>query len=300
MKWIHRIAPWLSLCLALLAVLLGWELWRQSGEHSHAASEASNQDRRLAALRRQYTLNQAKPSSPAPAPTEARTKVPEAAPAAKDPKVLEAAKEVAQLAALREKQLFRRNALNHYREGLDALQLPPQTLEQAKAIIVASWEARAAAASKVKSSEELMALGSRHEQEEAQQLTALLGAPAYEQLKASTHVSSLDWTIGTDMWDGGAPLDKDQLQALALAQLRTGAQRTHWVVAPTPSQIPDPQTQLSPQDTALLAATTSSLSPTQQEILRRSLIEENQYNAAMRSARAQQEKLWQAQKAGGQ
>lgn len=131
---------------------------------------------------------------------------------------------------------------------------------------------------------------------EEEQLVALLGKDAAEALAASAREGYIDWEIGTDMWDGGAPLAPEQLHALALAQVRVKFEQANWIVAPNAAQTPDPQTGLSSQDTAFLATTSSFLSPAQQEVLRRHLIEDNQYNAAMRGFGEKQKQLWKGQK----
>ena len=91
-----------------------------------------------------------------------------------------------------------------------------------------------------------------------------------------------------------APLEPDQVHAIALAQIRIKFEPAFWSTAPGEAQKPDPQTGLSNQDTDLLTATAPFLSPAQQEIFRKSLIEENLYNAAMRAFSEKQAQIWKA------
>src|SRR5471030_354626 len=126
-----------------------------------------------------------------------------------------------------------------------------------------------------------------------EQLTALLGQDTYEQLEAYQRESHFDWTIGTDMWDGDAPLSPEQLHAFALATVQTRFEEGNIVAAPKPAQTPDPATGLSGQDMGLLTAGSGFLTPAQQEILRQNLIDDNRYNAAMRGFSAKQRQLWQ-------
>ena len=118
-------------------------------------------------------------------------------------------------------------------------------------------------------------------------LVALLGRETFEELEAYKLEFHFDWTIGTDLWDGGAPLTNDELHALALAIVRIGYDDQVILTAPKPAQVPHPTTWLSQQDNALLTATDHFLSPLQQELLRKNLVEENRYNTAMRGAVAQ-------------
>jgi hypothetical protein len=268
----------LNAVLLLLAAGLGIACWRQQHERDEWQQRASAAAQHLAKRRTEV----ARP----PAPLQ-----PPAAPATPDPKIAAAASEVERLGAARAQRAFRLNALNYYKDGLDALRLPPATLSQAKAIILAHWQAAEDARKDARSTDEAVAAGRHAAREGEARLLALLGRDAFELLEASSRKDHLDWEIGTDLWDGGAPLSSEQLHALAVAQVRTGYEQVPWFADPTESQAADPQTGLSRQDSALLRAVETALSPRQLELLRQNLIEDSRYNAAMRAFKAKQEEL---------
>lgn len=279
---------WLNAALLALALYLGFQVWRQHGERARWQHESA----RL----RQIAASAAVTAGP-PATTRASapTTTP-VTPASENSAVDAAARDDEQRVANRAEQMFRRNALTSYIAGFEPLQLPPDKLARAKEIILARSHAAQNARQSVRSMDELFAAAAAMDRAMDEQMTALLGPHDNEILRAGKREDSLDWTIGTDMWDGGAPLQPGQLPALAQAYEQVKFEPPSPWASPNEAQTPDPQTGLSRQDTTLLAATARSLSPSQQEILRKSLIEENQYNAAMRAFSEKQRQLWQAAK----
>lgn len=280
---------WLNAALLALAIYLGIQVWLMLHARAHWREEAVARQQAAAASRMAASGSPSTGTVTPPTP-------PPATPVPEDPASAAAARDEAKRIANRAEQMFRRNALNSYIPGFDALQLPPDKLARAKEIILARWHAAQNARQGTRSMEEIFAAAAEMDRAMGEQLTALLGQHDYEVLKAGTHEDSLDWTIGTDMWDGGAPLQPGQLQALAQAHEQVKFESSNQWMAPNEAQTPDSQTGLSRQDIALLAAVARSLSPAQQEILRKSLIEENQYNAAMRAFSEKQRQLWQAAK----
>jgi len=292
----QRVMPWLSAAFLGIAIYLGVAVWRQYREKAHWQEESTTRALQVAALRARTLAPRAIVRS---SQTDENQATPgrdlsRASPAVVDPKAIEAAREDDLQIANHEKRSFRRNALRSYISGFDALQLSPEKLAQAKEILLAASQAAANRRKIARSAEDAAAARDRGIQAMDEQMTALLGQNDYDVLKASTREGALDWTIGTDMWDGGAPLEPDQVHAIALAQIRTKFEPAHWVIAPNEAQTPDPKTGLSNQDAALLTATAPFLSAAQQEILRRSLIEENLYNAAMRAFSEKQAQIWKA------
>lgn len=293
-----RLLPWLNATLLLIAIWLGIALRRQNNERTDWKQRSTDAAKMLANRRAQTPATRADAaprSDPENAPSLPRS-TDANFPAVEDPKIAEAGREVARLAAERGQRSFRLNALTSYTTGLDSLHLSSETLERVKEIILAQWQAAADARKGAHSAEEAFAASTRAIQEKDTQLTALLGHDASEILEASTREDHLDWEIGTDMWDGGAPLAPDQLRALALAQVRTDYHQANWSLPPDAAQTPDPQSGLSNQDTALLGVSAAFFSPAQQQILRQNLIEENRYNAAMRTFSGKQRQIWGAKK----
>ena len=294
----HRLMPWLNAALLGIAIYLGVAVWGQHGEKAQWQRESATRTARAAALRAKASepSAQRRAGQPDDAQATPAEKVSQPLPPVAKPILTEAERNDALEIANREKQSSRRNTLNTYAAGFDALHLPPEKLARAKEILLIASEAAANARKAARSIEDFFAAVTPISQAKDEQMTALLGPDNYDSLKASTLVSSLDWTLGTDMWDGGAPLAPEQLQAIALVQVRNKFERPNWLTAPNVAQTPDPQTGLSSQDAALFAASAQFLSPTQQEIFRRSLIEENQYNAAMRAFSEKQRQLSKAAK----
>jgi hypothetical protein len=204
--------------------------------------------------------------------------------------------ELSRLADERAKRQFRLNAFHGYAKGFTALNTPPETVKRAEEIILSAWQASSKLRKQERPIEEMRAAyAGIHETMEAQ-LIRLLGRDQFEELKAYDRQDHFDWTIGTDLWDGGAPLTSDQLHALALAAVRTNYNDQLFAESPQPSQVPDSTTGLSYQDTTLLAASARFLSATQQALLRQNLIDENRYNAAMRAFYEKQKLLWKSRK----
>jgi hypothetical protein len=292
----QRVMPWLSAAFLGIAIYLGVAVWRQRSEKAQWQQESTMRASQVAALRPRTLAPRAIMRSSQTDESQATParNLNQASPAVVDPKAIEAAREDDLKVANGEKRSFRRNALHSYISGFDALQLAPEKSAQAKEIILAGWQAAANGRKTARSAEDAAAASARGIQAMDDQMTALLGQNDYDVLQASTREGTLDWTIGTDMWDGGAPLEPDQLHAIALAQIRIKFGPANWSTAPNEAQTPDPQTRLSSQDTALLTATAPFLSPAQQEIFRKSLIEENLYNAAMRAFSEKQAQIWRA------
>ncbi len=272
--------------LFLLAVWLGSELWRAELEHAASQADVSAQKRELATLHTRLestmTAPTAKPESePARGAAEAKaTMAGSAASIPVDPRI-----------ARRKQQMFRRGAFELYTTGLDRLQLPPDTLALAKEIILDHGQAVRNLPKQGLTFAQRVEDADRLNNAMDDQLTELLGPEAVVEIESAGREESIDWTIGTDMWDGGAPLDSDQLRALARAEVQTGYRSLAWALPESTDLAPDPQTGLSQKDSALLAATSGFLSQAQQAILQRSLIEDHQYNAAMRAFLEKQRKL---------
>ncbi len=298
----QRLFPVLNVVFLATAICLGVAVWRQQREKTAWQQEAIARVQQVAALRAQAsavrtTISSGEKDGNRPTPT--LVVAPPLLPVI-DPAAIEAEQQDKQAIAARQKRSFRINALNSYIAGLDALQLSPEKLAQVKEIILARWDAATNAFKPVfktaQERAEAVAAVMLIDQTLDEQMTALLGPRAYVELKASTLESHLDWALGTDMWDGGAPLTPEQLRAVARAHIQVKYRPEDWLIGPNEAQAPDPQTGLSRQDAALLNATAPGLSPVQQEIFRRSLIEENQYNAAMRGFAEKQRQLLEAGK----
>ena len=280
----QRLTYGFSAALLAVAIWLGVDVWRERENVARSRQDLSARQKvivtlqaKVAAARSKSKMtNAAENSAPAP-----------------DPKALEIKRELDALNTQLQTQRFRRNALNGYVAGFERLNLSPETLARAKEIILAGWKTSTERQKQVRSVDDLEQM----KKAEQAELIALLGQDGFETLDAATREESLDWEIGTDMWDGGAPLAPEQLRALALTETRLNIQRTPYFLTPKPEQIPDAQTWLSSQDAALLSASAEFLSPAQEEILRRSLIEENQYTAAMRGFGEKQRQLYSG--AGG-
>lgn len=282
----RRALPLLSALALVVTCWLVVQVAREARIRTQLADESATKTKSVAELRERLAAVRSRSSPPA---------VVVSPPV--DPKVAEINRELADLATERNQARDRRNALNGYVAGFERLKLSPATLAAAKQIILDRVRTIEAARKNTRSTDEILAIAERAGQAEREQLELLLGRDAADSLEASVRESQIDWEIGTDMWDGGAPLTPEQVQGLALAQQRAGFERVNWSATPKPAQVPDPQTGLSAQDNAFLAASASLLSPAQQDILRRSLVENNQYNTAMRTFSDRQRALWQT--AGG-
>jgi hypothetical protein len=288
----------LTVVLLVLAICLGLEVWRQRRETTRSRQILLGRTSEVAALRGEASALQAKPSAPesgAGRVTSVPLRAPVSSPAA-DPTTAEGGRENDQVIAAWNKRSFRLNALNSYMGGMDALKLPPEKLGRAKEIILARWEATAKAREGAHSWEEANAVMRPIDEAMDQQLADLLGESARNELKASALENSLDWTLGTEMWDGGVPLAPEQLHAIARARVQMRFEPANWQTTPNDLQRPDPQSGLSRQDDALLAAAAANLSAAQQEIFRKTLIDENNFNAAMRGFVEKQRRLWEARK----
>jgi hypothetical protein len=282
------VKPVATVGLLFLAIWLGLELSRVRLERTTHQADVAAQTRELANLRTQLDAARADRAATAtlesqaantPADAKATSNVP-AAPRPLDPRI-----------ANRAQEMSRRNALQGYIAGFDRLRLPSHLLEQAKAIILARTQASAAAPKPSRSMAEALEEINRLNQAMDDQLTALLGAEATAQLRSAAREDSIDWAIGTDLWDAGARLSPSQLEALARAEVQVGYEPYLRVLPESPDQAPDHRTGLNRQNADLLAATSDFLSPAQQAILQRSLIEDQQYNAAMRAFGEKQKKL---------
>jgi hypothetical protein len=295
MKWWMETLSGIMLLAALVLRVL---VWRESGEQGRARMEFAAQTNAIAELRRELTASKLKASKSVAKPAEV------------DPQLAEVTRQLADLSKKKQQARFRQNALNNYISGFDRLKLPPEILDEAKHIIIERWQAiedlrnqsEASARANGKATwltEELLSAFERLRQSENEKLTALLGRDSAETLQASTREETINWEIGTDMWDAGAPISPEQVQALALAQERIRYERTFWGFDTKPSQIPDSKTGLSSQDAAFVASAAPALTTTQRQILVQSLIENNQYNASMRIFSERQKALWRAAEAAG-
>ena len=288
----RRAFTWFNVCLVGIVVWLVLVVWQQHAERDAWQQKVSIAKRRASDLQIKAHAVATKPQ---------QVDRPEATPAATTTRATSTASDAHTDAAARfmaelQQRRFRLNALNNYAAGCMALHLSPETVARVKEIILMEWKAAENARKDVRSDEEMSGAAVRFQyirDERDAQLTALLGHDAYEQLQAYERESHFDWTIGTDMWDGGAPLSADQLHALTLATVQTKFEEGFWSTGPKPTQSPDPVTGLSVQDLALLTASSRFLSPPQQEILRQNLIDDNAYNAAMRGFAAKQRQLWE-------
>ncbi|MEO7701815.1 MAG: hypothetical protein ABIZ04_21525 [Opitutus sp.] len=280
--------------LVFLAVWLGFELWGATRERTTKRAEISARHGEVVTLRTQLDAAKAR-SDAANAERAAAAKL--ASDAAKASAASQAAaavpaapRPVDRRIAARDEELSRRNVLHRYVVGFDRLQLPPALLAQAKAIILAREQASRAIDNRIRTTAEVLAVVNRLNQVMEGQLTALLGAEATLQLKSAMRERSIDWTIGSDLWDAGVPLTPVQLQALARVDVQVRPVETHWAWDTT-DDAPDLRTGLSRQNADYLAATSRVLSPEQQAALQRSLIEENRYNAAMQAFAQKQKQL---------
>ena len=292
-----RLMETLSVVMLLTALVLGLLVWRECGEQGRKRTELAAQTNAIAELRRELTASKLTASKTVAKPAEV------------DPQLAEVTRLLADLSKKKQQARFRQNALNGYIAGFDRLNLSPEILAETKRVILESWQAGEDLRNKSEvsaranggtppSPQELQTAFERLRQSEDEKLTALLGKDAAETLQSSTREGTINWEIGTDMWDAGAPIFPEQVRALALAQERIKYEPTFWSLDPKPSQIPDPKTGLSSQDAAFVTATAPALTTTQQQILVQSLIENNQYNASMHTFGERQKALWRAAEAG--
>jgi len=290
-RWFYGVFFGLVVLLAAVAVMN----WRQRNERdtwqqSVASAKERLRERREAVSTAAAARRVEPPVTPTPATAATR-----AAPAT--PRVAPNP-EHARVVAAERKRAARLNALTSYAAGFQALALPVETVARAKEIILAHAEAAAESAAKAReggrSMDAAFAAARLARREMEAQLSALLGPATYEQLAAYEREDRFDWTMGTDLWDGGVPLTAGQLHALALATVQTQFEPGNIAIAPTPTQVPDLIIGLSSQDHLLLAASARFLSAPQQSILRQHLIDDNRYHAAMRAFAARQRELWKS------
>jgi hypothetical protein len=277
-----RTLVWLNIGLVIIVGWLAFNVWQQHAQRDAWQQKVGTSTNRVAELKAKAAeaaarARQGQHSSPKPATNGATSTRDEDA--------------TARLMADLQKRKFRMNALHSYAAGFEALHLPPEIVARAKEIILERTEAVTNSIARRRSAEEAVAAMESFTNAERVQLTALLGPHNYEQLQAYRRESPMDWTIGTDMWDGGAPLSPEQLHGLALAAEQTKFESPSNSITTNPNQIPDTATGLSAQDSAMLEASRQFLTRAQQEILRQNLVDENRYHAAMRAFAAKQRAL---------
>lgn len=268
-----RFSTLLALALLVMAVALAIGLWQQGASRVHLQQALDLEVRRVEALREQAAAEATRrinEPSGATLGLQNSTQPEEAAlPAA-----------IAARDALRKDvadRAKRRNVLHRYIAGFEALALPPATA--VKDLLV---QQEAAPASKtLTSAAEYAAAFKAAEALLRQRVGALIGMDAAEILMASADEGALDWSIGTDLWDAGVPLEPNQIQLLAQSALRSWFEPVVLALDRSESTLTDPATGLSPQDVRFLHAAQSYLTPAQREALKTSLLEENQYRRAL-------------------
>lgn len=286
-----------SLLMLITALILGVLVWRESLRLDKAQTELAAKTQALGELRSELTRHKLGTREQASRPAEI------------SPQLAEVTRQLAELTKKKQEARFRQNALHGYIVGLDRLKLTPEIIAEAKRVILASAHTFEALRSKAErrsladgdttqATLEWRSEIKRVRQSTEDELAAVLGKEAAESLLASRREGTINWEIGTDTWDAGATISSEQVQALALAQERVKYERTFWGIDPSPAQIPDPETGLSSQDVAFLAAASPALTTTQRRILVQSLIENNQYDASMRTFDKRQKALWKAAKTG--
>ncbi|MFO1451889.1 MAG: hypothetical protein U1F61_27240 [Opitutaceae bacterium] len=275
----HRVHLPFSLALLVVAAVLVVAIWMQTDERSQKQLTLDRETRRIAALRaRAETTTYRLKSGPDPASLSPGASAPAANPAlraaiaARD----EVRKEVARRAE-------RRQVVNRYLAGMNALDLPPAMLAALKDLLVSHAAtpvaARGVSLAEYRTAFQAAEAALRH------RVGALIGPDAAEVLMASAIEGSLDWTLGTDLWDAGVPLEPHQTEVLALAALRSGFYPLGVTIEVSGESAPDPVTGLNPSDTRFLQALRPYFTPAQLEAISRSLREEHQYIRAMRAYR---------------
>lgn len=288
-----RVFLGLNLALLVALVWLAFAVWQERAERDALEKKITSEQGRINELRRRAPARE-KASIPTEWSRSAQP-VPNAdkLPKAEEKKLPLRPEQSATIERLKQRR-FRADALHSYAAGFEALKLPPEVVSRAKDIIVATATETDKLHDQKPSLQEFMAPFEANLANEKAQLIAVMGQENFEQLEAYNAESSFDWTMGTDLWDGGAPLNSDQLHQLSLATVRVGYQsKLYSILEPTPEAQPDANTHLSRQDNALLAACSRFLTVNQQEILRQSLIDENRYNDAMRAFAEKQRRLAQ-------
>jgi hypothetical protein len=221
MKYVKPVA---TAGLLFLALWLGFEVQRAARERTTHHADVSARKHELATLRTQ--LDAAKAERAAAATLESEAAKASAAAKAAGPVPAEP-RPLDRRIANHDQEYSRRNALHRYIAGFERLHLPPDLLAQAKAIILARTQAPAAVEKPIRSIAEVLEEYNRLNQVMEDQLTALLGAEATLELRSAAREGSIDWTIGTDLWDAGTPLTPVQLQALARADVQVRPRETH-------------------------------------------------------------------------
>lgn len=269
----------LNLLLAGALVWLGWAVWRQRVERDVWLERRETAARRAVEAKARQQGHVQPRGAPVASPKSLST----GAPTEKPPRVRSPAEiEAGRLGKARVAWQERMNALHGYHTGFTALHLPPETIERAKDILLQNWAANAAAPAKALSVEQRLAVVEQNRREQDAAMIALLGEGPYKELQAYQNEGRFDWTIGTDMWDAGTPLSPEQLHALCLTIGETKYDDRQTLLGEKPDTAPDPATGLSLQDQALLTSTARFLSTEQQQVLRKTLIDENRYTAAWR------------------
>ncbi|MBL9208361.1 MAG: hypothetical protein JNN01_24970 [Opitutaceae bacterium] len=275
----HRVHLPLSLALLVVAAALVAAIWMQRNEQSQKQLTLDRETRRIAALRARAEATANRPKSglgpgslPPGASAPAVNPTLRAAIVARD----EVRKEVARRAE-------RRQVLNRYLAGMNALALPPATLSALKHLLV-SHAATPVAAPGVSLAEYRRAYQAA-ETALRHQVGGLIGPDAAEVLMASAIEDSLDWTLGTDLWDAGVPLEPHQTEVLAQAALRSGYSPAVSTIEVSGESTPDPVTGITTSDTRFLLALRPYFTPAQLEAITRSLREEHAYIRAMRAYR---------------
>jgi hypothetical protein len=270
-----RFSTLLALALLVMAVALSIRLWQQGAARVHLQQALDLEVRRVEALREQAAAEATRRTNEPSGATlglQNSTQPEEAAlPAA-----------IAARDALRKDvadRAKRRNVLHRYIAGFEALALPPATATAVKDLLV--QQAAAPASKTFTSAAEYAAAFKAAEVLLRQRVGALIGTDAAEILMASADEGTLDWSIGTDLWDAGVPLEPNQIQLLAQSALRSGFDPVVLALDRSESTLTDPATGLSPHDVRFLHAAQSYLTPAQREALKTSLLEENQYRRAL-------------------
>lgn len=278
-RWIWR---GLNIATLVGAVVLGFGVWRAVKVRTHWAQTAEV---------RQRTLAKAASMRTGGARPDFASRPPASAAYVPTPEERIAAQELKAVAAEISRRRDRRNTLHSYLLGFERLQLAPDKLAQAKALILAEAEAAQKVLQQPRAGDEILAVVDSAEQALDRKLAEFLGTEAARALEASQRESSLNWTLGTAMWDGGAPLSAEQLRAIAVAEKTVGYKEPRMFLRGALLPAVDPQTGLSAQDTAFLDAAGRFLTTDQQRIMRDHLADENTYESGNRAFAERQRRL---------